>query len=129
MDTTVNKDPSRKALGRGLAALIPSAGQPVAPASANSPGLRLLPIERVKPNRTQPRKVFEDQALEELAASITEQGILQPIVVRRLGDNYEIVAGERRWRAASKAGLHEIPAVVKELSDVAALEVALIENI
>jgi ParB family transcriptional regulator, chromosome partitioning protein len=115
---------TRKALGRGLAALIPSA-QPATPAA----GVRTLPIERVRPNREQPRKHFDDTALEELAASIREHGVLQPVIVRKSGDAYEIVAGERRWRAAQRAGLMEIPALVKELSEVDALEVALIENI
>jgi ParB family transcriptional regulator, chromosome partitioning protein len=115
----------RKALGRGLAALIPQAS----PTSPQTPGYRLLPIERVQPNRAQPRKAFDDVALAELSESIKKQGVLQPIVVRRRNDGYEIVAGERRWRAATRAGLHEIPAIVKELSDGDALQVALIENI
>ncbi len=114
----------RKALGRGLAALIPSNS-----ATAQSPGLRLLPIERVIPNKSQPRKHFDEAALAELSQSIATQGVLQPLVVRRRGEQYEIVAGERRWRAASKAGLHEIPALVKELTDREVLQVALIENI
>jgi ParB family transcriptional regulator, chromosome partitioning protein len=126
MEMELMKDPGpRKVLGRGLAALIPSA----APTTPQSPGYRVLPIERVQPTRTQPRKTFDEAALEELAASIKKQGVLQPIVVRRRGDSYEIVAGERRWRAASRAGLHEVPAIVKELSDGDALQIALIENI
>ncbi len=118
----------RKALGRGLAALIPTAPG-AAPATASAPGLRSLPVERIHPSKGQPRKTFAPEALAELAGSIKEQGVLQPIVVRRRGDEYELVAGERRWRAASQAGLREIPALVKELSDAEALEVALIENI
>lgn len=126
VDNEMNRDASgRKALGRGLAALIPGAAAPV----ASSGGLRSLPIERVHPNRSQPRKHFDTEALEELAASIRTRGVLQPIVVRRRGDDYEIVAGERRWRAASKAGLHEVPALVKELADGEALQAALVENI
>jgi ParB family transcriptional regulator, chromosome partitioning protein len=134
-DSTQMKDNGpRKALGRGLAALIPTANVTAAapamsaPSTANA-GLRSLPIERIHPNRKQPRKNFEETALQELAASIREQGVLQPIVVRRRGDDYEIVAGERRWRAASRAGLHEVPALVKEFSDAEALQAALIENI
>ncbi|MEK7703558.1 MAG: ParB/RepB/Spo0J family partition protein [Myxococcota bacterium] len=124
MNSAPNAAP-RKALGRGLAALIPGAGE-----TLPSPvGLRQLAIERIKPNRAQPRKQFDEAALEELAASIRERGVLQPIVVRRRGEGYEIVAGERRWRAAAKAGLTEIPALVKELTDSDALQVALIENI
>jgi len=121
----------RKALGRGLAALIPTATSSGAGVSgtAASAGLKLLPIERVQPNRSQPRKVFDTEAIDELAASIREHGIIQPIIVRRRGDAYEIVAGERRWRAATRAGLHEIPALIKELSDSEALQAALIENI
>ncbi len=122
-----NKDPGAKrpALGRGLAALIPGAA-PTAPAPA---GLRALPIEKVHPNRGQPRKHFEPQALAELVESVKARGVLQPIIVRRLGDSYELVAGERRWRAAQQAGLHEIPAVVKDLADTDVLQVAIIENV
>lgn len=115
--------PRRPALGRGLAALIPQA-----PAAAAT-GLLRLAIERIRPEPRQPRRRFDPTALEELAASIREQGVLSPILVRRHGAEYRIVAGERRWRAAQKAGLQEIPAVVKELGDEAAFEVALIENL
>lgn len=115
----------RKALGRGLAALIPGA----AAAATGNTGLRQLPMERVRPNRSQPRKHFDTDALEELASSIKVRGVLQPIVVRRAGEEYEIVAGERRWRAAGKAGLTEIPAVIKELADADVLQVALVENV
>jgi ParB family chromosome partitioning protein len=117
----------RKALGRGLAALIPSGPAPAT--SAASAGYRILPIERLHPNKKQPRKYFDEAALADLSASIKEQGILQPVVVRRQGDGYEIVAGERRWRAATRAGLQEIPAIVKDLSDSTALQIALIENV
>ncbi|HET6347227.1 MAG TPA: ParB/RepB/Spo0J family partition protein, partial [Myxococcota bacterium] len=113
----------------GLAALMPSAPPAKPAASTGSTGYRVLPIERVHPNKTQPRKHFDETALTELVSSISTQGVLQPIVVRKSGDGYEIVAGERRWRAATRAGLHEIPAVVKEFSDMVALEVALIENL
>ena len=89
----------------------------------------MLSIERLKPNKKQPRKIFEETALQELSDSIKIQGVLQPIIVRRLGENYEIVAGERRWRAAGLAGLQEVPAIVKDFSDSQALQVALIENI
>jgi len=91
--------------------------------------LRNIAIEKIHPNRKQPRKHFDEALLVELAASMEERGILQPIVVRRHGEEYEIVAGERRWRAAQKAGLQEIPAIVKELSDTDALQVALVENL
>lgn len=133
----MNDSGTRKALGRGLAALIPPAPPasggpgPAAPtnSAASGPGLRTLPIERLKPNPTQPRKVFDPDKLDELAASIREQGLLQPIIVRRQGDAYEIVAGERRWRAATRAGYQEVPVVVRELTDEAALQIALVENI
>jgi ParB family chromosome partitioning protein len=114
----------RPALGRGLAALIPQA-----PAASGTGGVLQLPIERIQPERNQPRKRFDGPGLEELAASIRERGILQPILVRRAGAEYRIIAGERRWRAAQKAGLHQIPALVKDLGDEAAFEVALIENL
>lgn len=128
MDPSAKDVGPRKALGRGLAALMPTAAPPTTPHAGNN-GFRHLPIERVHPNRTQPRKQFDETGLNDLAESIKTQGVLQPLVVRRMGDDYEIVAGERRWRAASRAGLHEVPAVIKEFTDSAALQVALIENI
>ncbi len=112
---------SRKALGRGLAALIPSA-----PSSGD---VRKLPIEKVRPNPRQPRKHFDPDRLDELAASIREQGVLQPIIVRKQENHYEIITGERRWRATSRAGLQEIPVLIKDYTDQEALQVALVENI
>lgn len=128
MEADLKDNSTRRGLGRGLAALIPGAVASTTPGS-NSQGLRTLPIERIRPNKTQPRKTFAPESLAELAESIKLRGVLQPIVVRKSGDNYEIVAGERRWRAASLAGLHEVPAVVKELADSDALQVAIIENV
>ncbi len=122
-----NKALRRPALGRGLAALIPQAAS-VAPAGATA-GILQIPIERVQPERQQPRQRFDGGRLDELAASIREKGILQPILVRRSGASYRIVAGERRWRAAQRAGLHEVPAIVKDLGDHDAFEAALIENL
>lgn len=87
------------------------------------------PIEEIKPNHKQPRKTFPDAKLEELADSIREKGIIQPLVVRRVDDHYQIIAGERRWRASQKAGLLEVPVVIKDVSEDFALEMALIENI
>ena len=128
MDAKNSKDLGpRKALGRGLAALMPPPAKSSESAAPN--GLRHLPLERIHRNKTQPRKHFDEDSLGELAASIDKQGILQPIVVRHCGADYEIVAGERRWLAAAKAGLQNIPALVTDLSDSAALQVALIENI
>lgn len=116
----------RKAMGRGLSALIPGA---TANLGAPTSGLKTLPIERVHPNRGQPRKHFDPDHLAELSSSIKARGVLQPIVVRRLGEGYEIVAGERRWRASQLAGLHEIPAIIKDFADTDVLQVALIENV
>jgi ParB family chromosome partitioning protein len=87
------------------------------------------PIEDIKPNKGQPRKTFSDEKLDELAASIREKGIIQPLVVRKKGDHYELIAGERRWRASQRAGLREVPVVIQDVSDDTAVELALIENI
>ena len=91
--------------------------------------IRMLRLAQVDPNRSQPRQIFEDEALEELAESIRQFGVLQPILVQKKGSRYEIIAGERRWRASRKAGLKEIPAIVKDYSDQETLELSLIENI
>lgn len=115
---------TRKALGRGLSALLPERIP-----SAGADELMELDIDRVVPNENQPRSTFHEDKLEELAQSIREVGVMQPIVVRRVEMNYQIVAGERRWRAAQRAGLTRIPAVVKEVPDEKVLELALIENI
>lgn len=92
-------------------------------------GLRMMPVDRIQPGRYQPRKVFQDDALQELADSIKSQGVIQPVVLRPSGSGYELIAGERRWRAAQIAGLHDIPAVVQDISDDAAIAMGLIENI
>jgi ParB family chromosome partitioning protein len=89
----------------------------------------LCPIEQIRPNKNQPRKNFAPEKLEELAASIREQGIIQPLVVTQKDGFFEIIAGERRWRASQKAGLHEVPVVIREASDAVIMELALIENI
>lgn len=115
---------SRKALGRGLSALIADE-----PESSSDRNFFELDIDLVNPNSDQPRKSFPETELEELTQSIRANGIVQPIVVRRQGKNYQIVAGERRWRAAQRAGLGKIPAVVREVTDDKLLELALIENI
>ena len=91
--------------------------------------LSLIPIEKIQPNINQPRKTFSEEELTELKNSIESKGLLQPIIVREKGAHYEIVAGERRWRAAQLAQLHEIPALIKELTDIEVLEIAIIENI
>jgi ParB family chromosome partitioning protein len=115
----------RPALGRGLSALIPDA--PLAPQSAE----RALDvdIDRLRPNRYQPRTTMDDAKIEELARSIRSNGVIQPIVVRKADDGYEIIAGERRWRASQRAGLLKVPVVVREFPEEKLLAVALIENI
>ena len=110
-------------LGKGLGALIPEL-EPEGPKSVLYCG-----IEEIHPNRSQPRKHFDESRLQELADSIKEKGILEPLIVRRAADGYEIVIGERRWRAAQKAGLKEIPVLLKELDDREVLELSLIENL
>ena len=92
-------------------------------------GIRHVPVDRIEANPENPRLLFEESALDELAGSIREHGILQPVLVRPMGDGYQLVAGERRWRAAIRAGLVTIPALVEELDDEAALEIAVIENL
>lgn len=109
-------------LGKGMAALLPVVEE-------EGKSYFHCPIEEIKPNKAQPRKTFAGDKLEELAASIREKGIIQPLVVRKMGDHYEVIAGERRWRAAQKAGLREVPVVIQDVSDDTALEMALIENI
>src|SRR5437870_3871023 len=124
-------DDSRSRLGRGLAALMGDVvTEPRTAEGVRQP--RRIPIEYIKANPRNPRRNFADAELDELAASIKERGIIQPVVVRAIGeakDRYEIIAGERRWRAAQRAGLHEIPIVPLEASDSQALELAIIENV
>jgi ParB family chromosome partitioning protein len=121
----------RPALGRGMAALLSNAAPPPSAAPAPVPGRTLLslPVEAIERNPNQPRKRFEEAKLEELAASIREHGVVEPILVRREGGKYRILAGERRWRAAQRAGLKEVPAVLREASEREAFELALIENL
>jgi ParB family chromosome partitioning protein len=116
----------RKALGKGLAALLPES-----PVGAGGEGELLLEIalDRIDPNPEQPRQHIDPQKLSELAKSMTEQGVVQPILVRRLGSRYQIIAGERRWRAAREAGLEKVPVVVRQAEDRELLELALVENI
>lgn len=122
----------RSGLGRGLNSLLGDvAPEPIPGESGGEapPGIRMMPVGALTPQPGQPRRIFDDAALEELAQSIAARGVLQPIVVRPHGRNFEIVAGERRWRAAQKARLHEVPVIVKELSDADTFEIALLENI
>lgn len=121
----------RPGLGRGLSALMGDVEreEPVAAGTATTPGLRMLPVGSLAPHPGQPRRHFDDAALDELAASIAARGLIQPIVVRPLGKGFQIVAGERRWRAAQRARLHEVPVIVRDFTDAETLEVALVENI
>jgi ParB family chromosome partitioning protein len=122
----------RPALGRGMAALLSNAPPPPSAVPAPAiPGrsLLLLPVEAIERNPNQPRKRFEEAKLEELAASIREHGVVEPILVRKDGARYRILAGERRWRAAQRAGLKEVPAVLREASEREAFELALVENL
>ncbi len=119
-------------LGRGLSALLDEAVR--APGEGQHPGprgggVRDIAIDQIRPNPNQPRANFDEKALEELADSIAQRGILQPILLRAAGEGFEIVAGERRWRASQRARLHHVPAIVREFDDASAAEVALIENI
>jgi ParB family transcriptional regulator, chromosome partitioning protein len=109
-------------LGKGMGALLPVVEK-------EQTSYFICPIEEIKPNRAQPRKTFTAEKLDELAASIREKGVIQPLVVIKKAGHYEIIAGERRWRAAQKAGLHEVPVVIQDVSENTALEMALIENI
>ncbi len=113
----------KKVLGRGLSALMGETE------SEGRGRYMLCPVERIVPNRRQPRKAFDSGALDELADSIREKGVIEPLVVRRAPEGFELIAGERRWRAATKVGLKEVPVVVVEASDEESLELAIIENI
>ncbi|MEL7027101.1 MAG: ParB/RepB/Spo0J family partition protein [Pseudomonadota bacterium] len=128
----------KRGLGRGLSALMADVGTTTEDAALPNDGGapsrpdRMLPVERLFPNPDQPRRRFEDGALAELAQSVAQKGVIQPLIVRphpSKPDHYEIVAGERRWRAAQKAQLHEVPVVIRSFSDTEVLEVAIIENI
>ena len=118
----------RPALGRGLSALIPDSPAPLAPAADRARPSE-LDIDLLTPNPKQPRTQIDEGRLEELAQSIRTHGVIQPIVTRKAGEHYEIVAGERRWRAAQRAGLLKVPVVIRDIADDKLLEVALIENI
>jgi ParB family transcriptional regulator, chromosome partitioning protein len=126
----------KKRLGRGLAALIGDdvVEAPVNPTQDLAPagsivGLRHLPIDLLTANPNNPRRHFADEDIASLAVSLKEKGVLQPIMVRPKGESYEIVAGERRWRAAQRAGIHQVPVIIRELDDRETLEIAIIENV
>jgi ParB family chromosome partitioning protein len=139
----MSKNDPRKALGKGLHSLLPARNAPPAQVPAAAPAtdpvkaepqkegtVTLVPVSEVKPNPNQPRREFEPSALAELTASIERDGIIQPLVVRRIAPrDYQIIAGERRWRAAQRAGLTEVPIVIRDATDEKVLELAIIENI
>ena len=114
---------NKRGLGKGLGALIPENEE------AMQNAIIELKITEVEPNEKQPRKAFDDQALTDLSESIKEHGVVQPIIVRKVGNGYQIIAGERRWRASRLAGKKTIPAIVKECSNLEVMELALIENL
>ncbi len=125
-------DENRPRLGRGLAALLGDNSPASSPAEGASRGVRRLPIEFLSPNSRNPRRSFDDEQLDSLAASIREKGVIQPIIVRATPNktnSFEIVAGERRWRAAQRAGLYDVPIVLIEANDRETLEIAIIENV
>src|SRR3989441_12768190 len=115
---------NKRGLGRGLGALLSST-----PTESEGEFLVDVPIDKIEVNPNQPRKVFEFTALDELAASIRASGVIQPIIVRRLAGSYQLIAGERRWRAARQAGLERIPAIVRDATDAQSIELALVENL
>jgi ParB family chromosome partitioning protein len=118
----------KKGLGRGLSALIPSVTEPRAETSKEDVNFQ-IEVDRITPSPFQPRRAFDEAKIEELASSIRNQGIIQPLVVRRKGGGYELIAGERRWRAAMKAGMSQVPVVVRDATDHEALQLALVENL
>jgi ParB family chromosome partitioning protein len=119
--------PSRHGLGRGLGALLPAT--PSSGAISEVAGIQEIAVRDIAPNPNQPRKDFDINALNDLAGSLKKSGVIQPVVVRKLGSGYQLVVGERRWRAAKLAGLERIPAVVRDVSDVESLELGLVENL
>ena len=127
-------DNPRRALGKGLGALLPTRtpqlqSPEIPPPPPSDPPSQTIPIDSIDANPIQPRRVFQGERLAELAQSISANGIIQPLVVRKAGDRYQLVAGERRWRAAKLAGLERVPAVVQDIPDDRLLEITLIENI
>ncbi len=117
---------ARQALGKGLGALIPERPQPE---PDRKRALQTCGIEEIRPNPLQPRKKFDEAQIEELAESVRQKGILQPLLVRRQGNGFELIAGERRWRAAQKAGVKEVPIIIRDVPEPEVLELSLIENI
>lgn len=127
----IDKKPQRTGLGRGLSALMADVAQTAGQATGPQRATVILPVERIVPNPHQPRRDFSAQSLAELANSIRQKGVVQPLIVRptATADLFEIVAGERRWRASQSAGLHHVPVVIRDYSDEEVLEIAIIENV
>jgi len=129
----MSADTPRRGLGRGLSALLGevTTEQPIAAGAERTAGVQMIQIAAIEPNPDQPRRYFDEVALEELAASIARRGLIQPIVLRPhpYSGGYQIIAGERRWRAAQRARIHELPAIVRELTDSETLELAIVENV
>lgn len=119
----------KRGLGRGLGALLGDAPVPTSPAAPAVDAIRHVPVDLVRPNPHQPRKTFDPTALDELKASIVEHGVLVPILVRERGEGYELIAGERRWRACAALQKPTVPAIVRRSNDRESLEVAIIENL
>lgn len=118
----------KRGLGRGLSALIPTVAEPITQAPQDS-SPKEIAVDRITASPFQPRRTFDEAKIEELAASIRSQGIIQPLVVRPQGDGFELIAGERRWRAAMRAGLNRVPVVIRNASDHEALQLAMVENL
>jgi ParB family chromosome partitioning protein len=128
----MNKNDPRKALGKGLHSLLPARPAPASPAVTAVPAegsVLVVPITQVRPKPDQPRREFDAAAMQELTQSIARDGIIQPIIVRRVGSEYQIIAGERRWRAAKAAGLAQVPVIPRTADDAQVLELAIVENI
>lgn len=125
----MDRKSERRGLGRGLSALMAEVAVDAEAAPENRSREQYLPVEKLVPNPDQPRRHFDDTALAELAASIREKGVIQPLIVRAKGAQFEIVAGERRWRAAQRAQVHEVPVIIRDFTDTEVLEIGIIENI
>ncbi len=125
----MERKPERRGLGRGLSALMADVSTETVAENEPRGREQRLPVEKLVPNPDQPRRHFDETALAELAVSIREKGVIQPLIVRLKGESYEIVAGERRWRAAQRAQVHDVPVIIREFTDTEVLEIAIIENI
>src|SRR6202043_3536859 len=120
---------AKSGLGKGLGALISARPLPVAPDAEEREQIHQVSLESIVPSSLQPRRDFGGEALQELVDSIRQHGIIQPLIVRQIDGRYELIAGERRWRAAQELGLREVPVIVRRVSDLEVLEISLIENL